>query len=320
MNRHSKIIVILLLIVLISLGTAIVMFHISVGKDVYSTEKSSFLPEVTDNLSSVDVFKDKNGLFGLKDSVGTIILEPEWAELEPFDTDFFKAKLITRSGSLYGVIDRNGNITVPFVYSEIKKLSENVYAASLNDTEEYLFYNKDFILIFPTSADNYYLMDKELCIVKGNDKFTYEQDDELSLIKAEIPRFKRPINLNIIAENEAVLSVVNSSQLSDIGDKAVLFLDMFRRNKTVGLSEIIDSASLADITAFVKTKHEWKGKLSDNTYVYTISPEDNDELRIYIEIELIIPNEEENAKNIQLTLVFRKDDEEQWIICETFIG
>lgn len=320
MNRHSKIIVILLLLVLISLGTAIVMFHISVGKDVRITEKSPSVPEMTDSRSSVDVFKDKNGLFGLKDSGGTIILEPEWTELESFDANFFRAKLITRSGSFYGVIDRNGNITVPFVYSEIKKISENVYAASLNDTEEYLFYSKNFTLLLPTSADNYYLMDTELCIVKGEDKFTYEQGEDLSLIKAEIPRFKRPITLGITIEDTAILSVVNSSQLSDIGDKAIAFLDMLRRNKTVDLSEITDSVSYADIISTVKTEHDWKGKLSDDTYVYSAVSEDNNELKIYLETELIIQNEESDTENIPLVLGFRKDEEGQWLICEASFG
>ncbi len=306
--------------VLISLGTAIVMFHISVGKDVRNTEKSSSMSDMTDSYSPVNVFKDKNGFFGLKDSGGTIILEPEWTELEPFDKNFFKAKLITRSGPLYGVIDLNGNITVPFVYNEVKKISENIYAASLNDTEEYLFYSKDFTLLLPTSADNYYIIGTDLCIMKGEDKFTYEQDDELSLIKAEIPRFKRPITLNITIEDKTILSIINSSQLSDLGDKTITFLDMLRRNKTVGLSDITDSEALTDIISTVKTEHDWKGKLSDNTYVYSAASENNNELRIYIETELIIQNQESNIENIPLILGFRKDEEGQWLICEASFG
>lgn len=321
MNRHSKIILILLLIILISLGTAIVMFHINVGKDVRSSDKNILVSDMTEKYFSVDIFKDKNGLFGLKDSGGTIILEPEWTELEPFGTDFFRAKLMARAGSPYGIIDTNGNIIVPFVYSDIKKLSDYIYVASLKNTEEYLFYNKNFDLLLPTTADNYYFIDTNLCIVKGEDEFVYKQGDELSLIKAEIPRFKRPIDLSLTIEDPFILLTMSNSQLSDFGDKTVIFLDMLRRNKTDKVSEIIDSSSIVDINSVLKTELGWKGKLSENIYVYASVQENESDVVIYLETELIIPNEEEtDTENMPITLEFKKNEEGQWLIFEVSLG
>lgn len=312
---------IFLMIVLISIGTAIIMFYINVGKDVESTSYNYSSSEMENSQTSVYVFKDQNGLFGLRDLSGTVILEPEWTELTPIGTDFFMAKLIVRSNSLYGVIDRKGEIIVPFVYSEIKQINDYIYSARIDDTGEYLFYSNNFELLFSCSADSYITDDNNLCIIKGEDKFTYtySQDSEIVLIKAELPRSKRPIKLELSVDDVNVLSFMESKQWSDFGDKVILFLDAFRRNKTECLPEITDESALNEIRLLVEQKHLWKGKISDNAYVYSV--ESNEENVLYFRVELLIPLEDETEfQSVPLFVSFRKNETGEWLINDAFMG
>lgn len=319
MNRHSRIIMIFLMIVLISIGTAIIMFYINVGKDVESTSYNYSSSEEDRNQSSAYVFKDKSGLFGLRDSSGTVILEPEWTELTQICSDFFMAKIIVRSNSLYGVIDYKGDIIVPFVYSEIKQLSDYVYSAKVDDTGEYLFYGNNFELLFPFSADSYIVDDNNLCITRGEDKFTYSQGDEVVLIKAEMPRSKRPIKLELSVDDENVLSFMESKQWEDLGDKVILFLDAFRRNKTEHLSEITYEDALSEIRLLVEHEHLWKGKISDNAYFYTVDSSEKNV--IYFRIELLIPFEDESEfQTVPLFISFKKNKTGEWLINDAFIS
>lgn len=310
---------IFLMIVLISIGTAIIMFYINVGKDVKSTPYNYSSSEVGSNQSSAYVFKEQNGLFGLRDSSGTVILEPEWTELNPICTNFFMAKIIVRSNSLYGVIDCKGDIIVPFVYSEIKQISDYVYSAKIDDTGEYLFYDNNFELLFHFSADSYIVDDDNLCITRGEDKFTYNQGDEIVLIKAEMPRIKRPIKLELSVDDVNVLSFMESEQWGELGDKVILFLDALRRNKTEYLSKITYEDALSEIRMLVEQERLWKGKISDNTYFYTV--DGNEKNVLYFRVELLIPFEDKTEfQNVPLFIGFKKNKTGEWLINNAFIS
>ena len=317
MNKHSRIIVILLLAVLVLLGTAITLFYIDVGKDARSTEDNTSLSGNSQHENSARVFKDSNGLCGLEDSNGTVILEPEWTELVPIGNSFFKAKLLTRADSLYGVIDSEGDVTVPFVYEDIERQSDYIYAAELKDTGQYLFYGNDFSLLLPHAADSYYMEGTNLCVFYGEDEFDYKQGEKLSLVKAVLPRFKRPVSVTLTIDDPDLLSVMESCEWSDFADHAIEFLDVFRRNRTDRLEEITDSSSLPEIKEALETKPSWTGKTSDSVYVY--KTEFDGILTVYLELELVLENsdeESESYENNRLRAAFRKDKEGQWKLWE----
>ncbi|MDE6020282.1 MAG: WG repeat-containing protein [Ruminococcus sp.] len=321
MNKHSRIIMIFLFIVIIALVTAIVVFHINAGKEAAVISKNDSDINASDVQYAASMFRDQNGLWGLKDSGGTIILDPEWNELIQINSDYFKAKLITRSGALYGVIDRNGDIIVPFVYSKIERLSEFVYSAKIRDSEEYLFYGRDFRLLLPYSANSYTADDSNLYITKDNDKFTYKQGEGLDLIKCEFTRLKRPINLTIILDDPQLISIMSSSQWSNTVNRIIIFLDALRRNKTDALSEIIFLDSFSDITALVKTKHQWRGRLSNDIYLYTCESDESEINILCMKTELIVSGEEETEfENIPIVLCFSKDETGEWLISDAIMG
>lgn len=321
MNRHSRIIVILLLIILAALSAAIVLFRIDVGKDAGDAGKGSSAYVQYDDSSSAIVFKDGSGLYGLKDRDGNIILEPEWSELTVLGSGSFRARLNTRSETMYGVIDRKGDITVPFMYDEINRISDYLYSAKLHDTGKYHFYGNDFSLLINGAADSFFLEGTSILISQGQDTFTFKQGENLSLVRAELPRFKRPVDLKIKVEDPEVLSAMDCMQWSRFADDAVAFIDALRRNNIKFLCDESEKNAFYDIISEIKEIDSWKGRLSDNTFVYMINSEGEDS--VYLETELTLPTENENdtEQNIPLRIQFKENETTgEWLIIKAAVN
>lgn len=317
MNRHSRIIVVLLLLILSALCAAIILFRMDIGKNTDNSGNNLSVSVSSEDSSTVIVYKDSNGLYGLKDRSDNIILEPEWSELTSIGNSGFRAKLNTRTGTLYGVIDRKGDIAVPFVYDDITHISDYLYSARLRDSGQYHFYGNDLSLVTEGAADKFFLEGTSLIINQGQDTFTYKQGDKLSLVRAEIPRFKRPVILNIMVENPKALSIMDCIQWSNFGDDTIAFLDAIRRNNSDLLYDASEINAFSDVSNEIKELTSWKGKLSENTFVYTADY--GEEISIFLETELLFKQESENKNetelNIPLKLEYRKSESTgEWLI------
>lgn len=317
MNKHSRVIVIFLLIIMLVLCAAIILFKADVGKDAGSIESSSSLSVSSDGNSAAIVYKDSSGMYGIKDKSGNIILEPEWAELSSLGGGNYCAKLVTRLDTLYGVIDWKGDIIVPFVYDEITRISDYLYSARLRDTGKYHFYGADLSLLMNGSADSFFLEGTNLFFKQGEDTFTYKQGEKLSLVHAELPRYKRPIDLDIKVENPDVLSVMDSSEWSSFGDKVITILDAVRRSKPELLADSSERSVISDILSAINEMEQWKGRISDNTYVYT--EDSNGETIVYLNTELLWQTEDETEYIIPLELGFIRNETEEWLLSEAVI-
>lgn len=306
-----------LLIIMLALCAAIILFKADVGKDAGSTESSSSLSVSSEGNSAAMVYKDSSGMYGLKDKSGNIILEPEWAELASLGGGNYSAKLVTRLDTLYGVIDWKGDIIVPFVYDEITRISDYLYSARLRDSGKYHFYGTDLSLLMNGSADSFFLEGTNLFFKQGEDTFTYKQGEKLSLVHAELPRYKRPIDLDIKVENPDVLSVMDSAGWSSFGDKVITILDAVRRSKTELLSDPSERSVISDILSAIDEMEQWKGRISDNTYVYTA--DSNGETIVYLSTELVWQTEDETEYSLPLELGFIRNETEEWLLSEAVI-
>lgn len=315
MNRHSRIIVVLLLLILSALCAAIILFRIDIGKDTDNSGNNLSVSVSSEDNTAVIVYKDSNGLYGLKDRSDNIILEPEWSELTSIGNSGFRAKLNTRTGTLYGIINRQGDIAVPFVYDDITHISDYLYSARLRDSGQYHFYGNDFSLVTEGAADKFFLEGTSLIIDQGQDTFTYKQGDKLSLVRAEIPRFKRPVSLSITVENPKALSVMDCIQWSNFGDDTIAFFDAIRRDDSGLLYDASEINALLDVIDGIKEFTSWKGKLSGNTFVYT--SDYDEESSIFLETELLFKQETENETelSIPLKLEYKKSESTgNWLI------
>ena len=312
MIKHARLIVAVLLGILAGIIAAIVMFRIDVNKS--PSGKTGVLPETAEAdpySSKAYVFMDESGLYGLRDGNGNIILEAEWTRLRETGNQFFKAELMTRSGSVYGIVSSDGDIKVPFVYEEIEKLSDFIYSGRLADEGGYLFYDSGFNLIFKEAADSYSIVDETLRIKRNADEFVYSFGAKPVLAESSLFRKNRPISFTLKITDRAILENVEPGEQQEIADLLLEYLDIYRRGQKERLRDITASSSLARVNLNTDTEFKWIGKLSDTIYSYMTETEES--RTVYCETELYY---EENGeeKSVFLTTGFVQDPERGWVL------
>ncbi len=308
MSKHARLIVAVLIALTAVLAAAIVIFRADVNKDYAAGSSGSSLSVQG---SKSNVFVNEEGLCGLEDSAGNIILEAEWQSLVPIGNGCYKATLETRGNTLCGVIDSEGDISVPFVYSNIEKLTELTYAATLAEGGIHI-YSGDFRQLMPESWDSCSAENKRIHLTKGEDRYIFVADENLQLWEINIPRFKRPISFELSFEGTE-LNRVQSLEWSDIADKLLCYLDAYRRSQPEKIEGMADEERITVLRESMKTDFQWKGSVLTDPELLTASNEQKEEY-IYLKTELQVFDGEGTAFEVFLTIALMRSAEGKWLL------
>ncbi len=309
MSRHARLIVAVLIALIALLAAAIVLFYLDVNKNSGDSDESG---SSSSSEGSV-VFVSEDGLCGLEDSAGNIILEAEWQSLVPVGNDFYKAVLETRGKTLCGVIDSEGDIAVPFVYENIERLTELVYTGILAEGGMHI-YSADFRQLMPEAWDSCTVKNERMHLIKGKDEYTFVIGEKLILWDVYLPRTNRPIRFNLNLSGEELESA-ECLEWGDIADKILCYLDAFRRGNPEKLEDIAESGSLTALREDMKTEFTWKGVLSGDFEIY--NSENNESGVIYLKAELFAFDQSGKSMYVPLTLAFRQGEDGSWLLSET---
>ncbi len=155
---------------------------------------------------------EKNGKFGLINRVGEFVIEPEFADLGTmnegliyfeykekygyFDnkglvrlkpnfsdaSDFVNGKAIVAKNDLYGVIDTYGTTYLPFMFDDINRVNDSVFAVKF-DNWGLMTLNKDTLLPFEYSSIK--SLGNKMFLVENDEVFNYWNSQTKSFISDE---------------------------------------------------------------------------------------------------------------------------------------
>lgn len=240
MNRNMRLVVSVLFIVIIVLAVAITRFYSKTEKSAYDSSSQPVVESLEDSDRDGNrIFRDSNGLFGILDSSSRVIVYPEWLDLSFTGSSCCVASKRLDGKRLYGCIDYEGNITVPFVYSEIVPADINgthLFLAKSADNGRYTIYYRDFTPCFPEvwkscSADRH-----ELTLRSEKGVYTYTAEkNELIFKKASvngtagdnIPFSIELSNIHLLAKLTPALIEIMASDIGGYLDHA------FTKGRTV---------------------------------------------------------------------------------------
>lgn len=177
MNKRTKLVVSLLFVVIIILAAAVTRFYSSVPDEVSGGVNQ---PEISKRIASDpdgnDIFEDSSGLCGILDSRDRVIVAPEWLELSFAGDDTCIASKRIGGKVLFGCIDFEGNITVPFIYSSITHHQKDGFTFYIGEAAadgQFVVYDKSFIPVFRQSWTGAKFSDGKLILVDKGGIFTY---------------------------------------------------------------------------------------------------------------------------------------------------
>lgn len=229
MSRHVKIIAAILLAAVIILSAAIVRFYSDVSKNTGSSNNTEQIIRKLDIDSAGNrIFEGSNSLYGVIDADDRVIVSPEWEELSFAGDGFCIASKLIDGDSLLGCIDYEGNIAVPFIYTDItEKFSGEFrfYIARTAADSSYVLYDTAFNPVFMRSWDSCESDGEELILTDGESTFTYGYGENgLQCREACIigRTLERRYELNVISR--VTLSKLDCNMLDRLSDCVAAYI------------------------------------------------------------------------------------------------
>lgn len=177
MNKHIKLLVSVLFIVIIMLTFGLSRFYFDVSKNTGTVkEPTEIVRYGPKDASDNKIFQSDNDLYGIVDANDRIIISPQWNSLEFAENSFCIASKKINNQLLTGCIDYEENIVVPFVYKSIepKKIGDvNVYTAVVREDNETILYNNSFKPLLNRAWEAVNFKDNRIIFSDNNNKFTY---------------------------------------------------------------------------------------------------------------------------------------------------
>ncbi|WP_303836739.1 WG repeat-containing protein [Ruminococcus flavefaciens] len=178
MNKQTRLIVSVLFIGIIVLAVAITRFYSRTEKSAVSNGSQTIIEKKLGFDSAGNrAFQNSEGLVGIIDSSEHVIVSPEWQTIKfTSNSDRCIASKHLHNKEMYGCIDYEGNIVVPFVYSDIKQAASPervLYIARTDDKKSSVVYNSNFDPCFSRAWDNCSYANGELSVTSGSSTYTY---------------------------------------------------------------------------------------------------------------------------------------------------
>jgi len=290
LTKHMRLVVSVLFIVIIVLAVAITRFYSNTGQ---STELSGTQPSVEKKLgadsSGNHIFTDSAGLYGVIDSNERVIVYPEWAEIEFTDSDLCIASKQIREKKLFGCIDYEGNISVPFVYSEIKRLNlsdRTLYAARSADDLTYVIYDMNFNPCFSRVWTTYKEDGNELVLTTENGIYRYSvTPSDISFRNAVVSGEAMDHSYDLEVTNKYLLSQLNVSLLEKMSSFVDRYIEYAFTGDSSLLSDINSESSAVFLTLFPEDHAVVSKRLMElsDASVYSVASDDGiQHYKVYI--------------------------------------
>jgi hypothetical protein len=243
LNKHTRLVASLLFVVIIILAAAITRFYLNVPDDVANNNtQTEIVRKLISDSKGNYIFSDGNGSFGIADSEDRIIVAPEWNEIRFAGNGKCIAAAKTGSQQLYGCIDYEGNIVIPFIYSSITKHEPagNVYyvAESAADNSCVL-YDDGFSPCFRRSWTSCSIRDKEVTLADSSGVYTFSSSKAgLFFTRASVTGETMGSTYTIDILSRVLLSKLSIDMIEDMSGIAGKYIEYAFTGNDEILSEI----------------------------------------------------------------------------------
>lgn len=276
MNKHMKIVVSVLFIVIILLMVAISRFY----SDTTKTTKNGSAQTDIEKKHGSDalgnrIFENSSGLYGVIDSSDRVIAAPEWNELSFADNGKCIARAQIKNTLLSGCIDYEGNVVIPLIYKDINKHLSGTflfYTAEVAADGSWVVYDKNFIPYFKHSWKECAVNGNTLTLADDNGVFTYSIGSEgMALSKAVVSGNALDCDYSFNVESRILLSKLDPRMLEAISSATEKYLEYAYTGDKKYLSGINSGSGIKMLFPEEKPIVERKLKNISDIFTYSLN-------------------------------------------------
>jgi hypothetical protein len=282
-----RLIVSVLFIVIIVLAIAINRFY-SYTDDISGNGKvqPAIAKKLGTDTAGNRIFLDSNGHYGILNPNEHLIVSPEWNTITFTDGELCIASKRLKNKNLFGCIDYEGNVKVPFVYENIERLNisdQTLYLAKISGEKKCVIYDADFAPCFSRSWDDCSLdHNNQLVLTSGSAVYKY-------VVTANELIFKDALIKGTTLDRSYEFEITSRVLLSELSPSAIERMDRavsryieyaFTGNSDV-LSEVRSTPSALFLTLFPEEHSITSKRLTNITEISAYSIRSDDGLAHY---------------------------------------
>lgn len=166
LSKQTKIIASIILAVICLLCFAIISFYFGSHDDYESN-----LPNNAASDEKLEIFRSKNGFYGVADNDGNEIISPSWNSIAVLPDGNFIVSCIMNNEEAFGIIDNEENVITAFAYSEIRSIDTNIIVGKVCDTGHYILIRSDGSLYTDDEWDSYDISGNDIVLSKKRSKY-----------------------------------------------------------------------------------------------------------------------------------------------------
>ncbi len=281
MNKHMRLVVSVLFVVVILLAIAITRFYSDTSKN---TSRSSAQTDIERRLGSDRegnrIFEDSSGFCGVIDSSDRVIVPAEWLELSFAGEGRCIASKRINGTVMKGCVDYEGNIAVPFIYRSITPCvsgSKTLYVAESGIDSSVVLYDADFSPMFRKVWTDCTVTGDTLTLSSGTGTYTYSASgDGFRFSEAEVRGEALSCGFDFSVKNPMLLERLDPAMLEYMASAAGKYLAFAYTGDGVYVSDIRTGGKPAFTMLFPDDKRIVSKKLLavDDVYLYSAGSED----------------------------------------------
>lgn len=287
LNKHTKLVVSALFVVIVILAVGITRFYLNVSRNTGSSNDSA---EIVRKLDIDDagnrIFEDASGMYGIVDSRDRIIVAPEWLELTFADGSSCIASKRIGGRLLTGCINYEGNITIPFIYRNViryKTEDFTFYIAESDSDGSFTIYDESFTPCFLQSWDDAVVTDEDITLTRGQGTYIHAIGESgFTRKKATISGQAGNTDFILNVYSRVILSKLNPTDLEKITAATGAYLEYaFSGNSTY-----LENKGIRSLAAFSELFPEetsiTRKALNDITDIYIYSEKSETGTETYV--------------------------------------
>jgi len=249
LSKKIRIIIIILLIILFSIIFAIVRLYNDTSKTgVKSESKVENIEQIlsVSNENGERLFRAKDGLIGVIDKNEELLIEPIWSDITFVSNSTYIISKFENGNDKYGMIDKSENLIVPAIYDKLSIVQDDIILGEIK------YKNKSKYIIFNFLGNSYF--NKEW------DKVTFKNN--YIELKAGEDIFKAKLQNNY-------MYISNMSVKKELSNKSINF-NIYKvfdfKRQTIGIYEELIDNSISYIEALFNDNIEVIKKLNHNDF------------------------------------------------------
>lgn len=320
MNKHMKLFIGFLAIILIALIIGTVSFTVNIYRN---SEDETDTATSDTNEASYQIFLDDNNLYGIQDDAETVLLSGTYTNLQ-FISDSY---LLAYTGAvtdddeqtaIFGIIDVNGNIMAPFVYDEIEVVFSSYYVLTFADSAQYGIYDSDFQPYISVLWDSCTWDDSSMTMKADRDEFTYTYDEdttELILSDVSVSRFVNTMIFSAEATDASVALLSADSWIYATDIMQDLMEMMVSSTSEIDVSTITDGTHEGQIESTVLQENQSIQRFNDTASI-AVDTTDEDVSTLTWTVSVSVYVQDEGQQTETLTVTMEESEDSLWIVTD----